>query len=385
MAKKNKDVAAEATTVKKEKKKKPALRLIILLVELAVIIGCVIGTVKLIEKYNNPKLTAERYFDALLAGDFETAYSYVEEMEDTVFLNKEAYIASMQYLEVAGQEYYNIYQNGKNQYTMSYGNDGYLKIGLRECEEKKFFVFKEYEVVLIDYVFAEDVTIMAPKDVTVSLNGIVLDSSNCAIDESDYLSAYETSYTIDRMYLGEYLLEVDGGEIYQPYSEIMEVDWSSHSQYMDRPKLADGVATELLERSYDIIATTYQDAINGEESTAALDEIKANGGEVDEDYNFYTSLKNDLTIEDGFFEYVDVFNFSGEISYYSYDYDTGNMEVSVELYYEEDYGYQVLDWWDEVYEASTDSGEADASFTYSYINGEWKLTRLNLYSAIYAW
>lgn len=384
MAKKNKDVAAEATAVKKEKKKNPALRLIILLVELAAIIGCVIGTVKLIEKYNNPRLTVDNYFKALLAGDYETAYSYVEPMEDTTFMNKDAYIAAMQYLEVAGEEDYRIYSVGDNEYTMSYGNSGYMTIRLRECEEKRFLVFKDYEVILRD-VYAEDVMITAPKDVTISVNGIKLDASNCAIDESEYLSSYETSYTIDCMYQGEYLVELDGGEIYQPYSEIMDVEWDGCSHYMYQPYLADGVATELLERSYDIIATTYQDAMNGAESTAALDELKANGGEVDEDYNFYTSLKNDLTIEDGFFEYVDVFNFSGEISYYSYDYDTGNMEVSLYLYYEEDYGYQVLDWWDEVYEASTDSGSADASFTYSYIDGEWVLNYLSIYSSIYAW
>ena len=59
---------------------------------------------KLIEKYNNPKLTVDNYFKALLAGDYETAYSYVEPMEDTTFMNKDAYIAAMQYLEVAGEE-----------------------------------------------------------------------------------------------------------------------------------------------------------------------------------------------------------------------------------------------------------------------------------------
>ncbi len=385
MAKKNKDVAAEATTVKKEKKKNPALRLIILFVELAVIIGCVIGTVKLIEKYNNPRMTVDNYFKALLAGDYETAYSYVEPMEDTAFLNKDAYIAAMQYLEIAGEEYYDIYQTAKNQYTMSYGNGGYLKIGLRECEEKKFFVFKEYEVVLISDVFAEDVTITAPKDVTVSLNGTVLDGTNTALDQKDYLSASETSYTIDCMYVGEYLLEVDGGEVYQSYSDIEDVDAYTSSIYLDRPKLADGVAPELLERSYDIIATTYQDAMNGEDSTAALDEIIAAGGDIDEDYNFYTNIKDDLTIEDGFFEYIDVFNFTGKISYYSYNYDNGNLEVDIDMDYEEDYGYQVLDWWDEVYEASTDSGDAEASFTYSYIDGEWVLTYLSIYNSIYVW
>ncbi len=384
MAKKNKDVAAE-TTVKKEKKKRPALRLIILLVELAVIIGCVVGAVKLVEKYNNPKLVADNYFKALLAGDYETAYSYVEEMEDTTFMNKDAYITAMQYLEIAGEEYYNIYQTGNNQYTISYGNDGYMKIGVRECEEKKFFVFKEYEVVLIDDVFAEDVTIIAPKDVTVSLNGIVLDGTNTALDQKDYLSAYETSYTIDCMYIGEYLLEVDGGEWYQSYSDIAEVSEYTSSIYLDRPKLADSVAEELLGRSYDIIATTYQDAMNQAETTAALEDVRANSEYFDADYNFYEYLKDDLEVDDGFFEYVDVYDFSGEIEYYSYDYEEGYLTVTVDMEYQEDYGYQTLDWWDEVYEAYTDSGEASATFYYIYTNGEWVLRDLSLYSGIYAW
>lgn len=383
MAKKNKDVAAE-TTVKKEKKKNPALRLIILFVELAVIIGCVIGTVKLIEKYNNPKLTADNYFKALLAGDYDTAYSYVEEMEDTTFMNKDAYIAAMQYLEVAGEEDYRIYSVGDNEYTMSYGNSGYMTIRLRECEEKRFFVFKDYEVILRD-VFAEDVMITAPKDVTISVNGIVLDGSNCALDQSDYLSAYETSYTIDCMYQGEYLVELDGGEVYQSYSEIMNVEWDGCSHYMYQPYLAEGIASELLERSYDIIATTYQDAMNQAETTAALEDVRANSENFDEDYNFYEYLKDDLQVDDGFFEYVDVYGFSGEIGYYSYDYDEGYMTVTVYMDYQEDYGYQRLDWWDEVYLAYTDSSEASATFYYIYMDGEWVLRDLSLYSGIYAW
>lgn len=385
MAKKNKDVVAEATTVKKEKKKNPALRLIILFVELAVIIGCVIGTMKLVEKYNNPRLAADNYFKALLAGDYETAYSYLEEMEDTAFVNKETYIATMQYLDIAGEEYYDIYRSGNNQYTMSYGNSGYMKIGVRECEEKRFFVFKEYEVVLIDDVFAEEVTINAPKGVTISLNGTVLDSTNCAIDQSDYLSAYETSYTIDRMYLGEYLLELEGGDVYQSYSEIIEVDWSSYSHYMEQPKLADSVAEELLNISYDIIETTYQDAMNQAVTTAALEDVRANSDYFDEDYNFYENLKDKLELEDGFFEYIDVYGFSGEIDYYSYDYENGYLTVTVDMEYSEDYGYQTLDWWDEVYEAYTDSGDASATFYYIYKDGVWTLRDLSLYSGIYAW
>ncbi len=383
MAKKNNDVAAEAT-VKKEKKKRPALRLIIVLVELAVIIGCIIGAVKLVEKYNDPQLTVDNYFKALLAGDYETAYSYVEPMEETTFINKDSYINAMEYLEVAGNDDYRIYSVGDNEYTMSYGNSGYMTIRLRECEEKRFFVFKDYEVVLRD-VFAEDVTITAPKDVTITLNGMVLDSSNCAMDESDYLRNYETSYTIDCMYQGEYLVALDGGDVYQPYSEIMEVAWDNCYKDMYQPYLAEGVVEELIGKSYDIVAETYQDAMNQADTTAALDEIKAAGTDIDEDYNFFTYLKDDLEVYDGFFDYVNVYDFSGEIGYYSYDYETGNMNVNVYLYYQEDYGYQTLDWWDDTYEASTDTGSGEANFTYSYIDGEWVLTNLYIYSGIYAW
>ncbi|MGN1158674.1 MAG: hypothetical protein ACI4SE_00595 [Lachnospiraceae bacterium] len=384
MAKKNKDVAAQATT-NQEKKKNPTLRLIIFLVELVLIIVGIVGAVQFIKKYNDPKLTAENYFKALLAGDYATAYGYLEPAEEeNAFINQSTYATAMASLEIAGCEDYEIFSEGNNVYSMSYDN-GYVTIKLHEQDEKRYLLFKDYEVELQD-IYAEDVTITAPKDVTITMNGLVLDSSNCRIGEEDYLSDYETSYTIDRMYIGDYIVEVSGADVYQPYTDKLEVSPYSTYFYVSQPYLAEDLADTLIERSYNTLEVVYQDAINQEETCAVLEEAKAYDL-VDPSYlqNGYDSIKYDLYIYDGFFESVDLSDFTGEIDYYSYDYESGDLEITLTLEFYEDYTYQTLDWWTDRYEQSSDSGYGDATFEYRYVDGEWVLTYFYVYSSIYAW
>lgn len=386
MAKKKEDVAAQAT-VKKEKKKNPALRLIIFLVELVLLIGGIVGAVMMVKKYNDPKLTAENYFKALLAGDYATAYGYLEPVEEeNAFINESTYAVAMESLGITDYaDDYEIVEKGTNKYVLECDGDEYLTIRLHEQDAKRFLVFKDYEVEQLD-MYAEDVSITAPKDVTLTIGGIVLDSSNCERDQESYLSVYETSYTIPKMFVGDYVVEVTGGDVYQAYTETLSIDTYNTYFYLSQPYLAEGLADTLINRSYDLLAAVYQEAMNQDETSATL-EAEKTGYLQDTDYldNGYESIKYDLEISDGFFEYLNVSDFSGEIDWYSYNYDDGNLEVQITLDYTEDYGYQTLDWWSDQYEESTDTGYGDASFEYTYVNGEWVLTYFYIYSGIYAW
>lgn len=380
MAKKKEDI-------KSEKKKNPTLRLIIFLVELVLLIGGIVGAVMMVKKYNDPKLTAENYYKALLAGDYATAYSYLElGEEESAFINENTYATAMASLELTDYaDDYEIVEKGTAKYVLECGGREVLTIKLREQDAKRFLVFKDYEVEQLD-MYAENISITAPKDVTLTIDGIVLDSSNCQKDQESYLSVYETSYTIPKMFTGNYIIEVTGGDVYQSYTENINVDEYNTYFYLSQPYLAETMADTLIGRSYDLLAAVYQEAMNQDETSATLEAEKTDYLE-DPDYldNGYVSIKYDLDISDGFFEYLNVSDFSGEIDWYSYNYEDGNLEVQITLNYTEDYGYQTLDWWTDQYTESTDTGSGDASFEYTYVDGEWVLTYFYVYSGIYAW
>lgn len=380
MAKKKEDI-------KSEKKKNPTLRLIIFLVELVLLIGGIVGAVMMVKKYNDPKLAAENYYKALLAGDYATAYSYLEaDEEESAFINENTYVTAMASLELTDYaDDYEIVEKGTAKYALECAGREVLTIRLHEQDAKRFLVFKDYEVELLD-MYAENISITAPKDVTLTIDGIVLDSSNCQKDQESYLSVYETSYTIPKMFTGNYVIEVTGGDVYQSYTESINVDEYNTYFYLSQPYLAENLADTLIGRSYDLLAAVYQEAMNQDETSATLEAEKTDYLQ-ESDYldNGYTSIKYDLDISDGFFEYLNVSDFSGEIDWYSYNYENGNLEVRITLEYTEDYGYQTLDWWTDQYTESTDTGSGDASFEYTYVDGEWVLTYFYVYSGIYAW
>ncbi len=383
MAGKKAGMAADGAMIK-EKRKHPVLRMMIFLLELLLLTAGVAGAVLYLKIQNDPKVTAQRYFDALLSGDYQTAYAYLQLDGDNIFLSEEAFAAVMENKSIAGSRIRNVSQED-DIYSLRYDR-GTISVEVKEQEQKKFQIFKEYTVSQED--FMQEMTFIAPKDLTVSLNGIVLDDTNCEIDEeSSVINSYETSYTVE-MLAGEYIMEVSG-ENFKSYTEKIIVDPEEYHFriYVESPYISDDLAELLSERAYSDLQEIYQDAMKQEASCDVLEEAKKCDITDEDSFDYYfAELKSGLQIEDGFFDYLELSEFTAQIYSYSYDYETGYLDVIVEINYKEEFGYQQLDWWTEsYYEKYTDDSSGTADFHYAYIDGEWILINLYLNSCVDIW
>ena len=385
MAKKKDDTTAGAV-VKKEKKKHPGLRLIIFLLELLLIAGGIVGSILFIRKYNDPKLTATGYADALLAGDYETAYGYLVKDEENAFLTLEAYAAAMEATGVAKADKSELVKNEDGSFKLVYDNKE-IMIRLIEQDEKRYYVFRDYQIEHQN-LYVEDIKFVAAKDLQISLNGIVLDSHSCRIDEVEGLDLYQTSYTIDKMYAGPYIMEVTG-ENFKPYTEALAITSDAMYTEVAMPYISDELVEILTMQAYQDLQEIFQSAMNQEEQCQLIEDAKMNGvfaSSYDDNVYYYNSLKEHFNIEDGFFEYLELKDWSASIQGYFYDDVTGKFLVDISLEYTEDYGYRMLDWWTEsYYEKYDSSADGLAAFYYGYVDGEWVLADLFLYDPIYIW
>ncbi|MBD5467466.1 MAG: hypothetical protein HDR21_04845 [Lachnospiraceae bacterium] len=378
--------------VQNEKKNNPQLRLLIFLIELIVLIAAIAGSVVLVKSYNDPKRVADSYFNALKAGDYATAYSYLQTedgMETSAFLNADVYASVMEEYGFTGEtadvrdsiekEY------GETYYVLDAGK-GTHAIQVVETGKKNWFFFQEYEVRPYNF-YAEDVYITAPKVMTVSVNGIELNSGNSTRDDHSsevYLSAYETAYKIDRMFVGDYRIQVSG-DVFQTYTEDVTVNVYYNVFMMEIPTLKEGTLERIAETLPDTIQSLYQSALNGDDTQTAF--AAAGLHEPSEtEAGRYEVLMDDFYLSDGYFTEVTLSEFEAETYGGYFDWETGEYRSNITMDFNIAYSYDILDWWTESYYESKES-EAYGYFSCDliYRNGEWVLEEIYISSGVYAW
>lgn len=388
----NQENTVQSQTVPNEKKKNPKLRLVIFLIELIVLAAGIVGSVIMIKRYNDPQRIADSYFNALKEGDYATAYSYLraeEGMDTSVFLSMDVYASVMEQYgfadetadvsdsreEVYGETYY-VLDVGKGAHTVQ----------ITETGKKNWFLFPEYEVCPQEF-YAEDVYITAPKMMTVSVNGIELNSGNSTRDdhsEDVYLSGYETAYKIDKMIVGDYRIQVSG-DIFQTYTEDVTVNSYYNLFMMDTPVLKEGTVDQLAESIPEIIRSLCQSALNGEDAESAF----AAAGlrePSDEEIRKYDTLVDDFTIDDGYFTQIelsglDAYNYGGY-----FDWETGEYCTSASVDFAIDYCYDQLDWWTgSYYESNEDESWGAFRCDLIYLDGEWVFEDVSITTGVYIW
>lgn len=382
----------------KNKQGKNKKRVIIMLVEIGLIIGFLVATGKMIGTYSNPDKVADRYYDALKDKDFEEAYGLLDLEDMGDFASKESYIEHMKKAFSKAKDF-SVDKISRNKFRMDWeSEDGYRESEIRVAlqEDKRFLIFKEYKVRPQD-LFVEDVTITVPKEITVKLDGVLLDKTY-EVGSSDELMAglmndYEKVYRIDKMYEGTYTLELSG-DVWQPYTCEIEVAEYDTIFYPDLPYLSPDVARDLTEKSVAILTDLYSSGISGEESeyiTSAAEVLGTDAAGLLDDYDYFSS---DLELPEGsYYNNISFDNVIGEISnydYYSYVFesnDNGYLTVDVDLSYDYNYKYtELVDaWWIEAsyYGATEDYGSDTASFSFALIDGEWVLYDMYAYSVVY--
>ena len=376
-----------------EKKKNPQLRLILFLIELIVLIAGIVGSIVLVKNYNDPKRVAESYFDALKAGDYATAYSYLQmedDMETSAFVNVDVYASVMEKYGFA-EEAADIHDRSQEQLGDTYyvldAGKGAHTIQVTETGKKKWLLFREYEVCPQNF-YAEDVYITAPKAMTVSVNGIELNSSNSTRDDSSnevYLSAYETAYKIDHMIVGDYRIQVSG-DIFQTYTEDVTVNTYYNVFMMDEPVLKAGSLDQIVELIPEKIQSLYQSAVNGDDAQTAFAAAGLHEPSDENEYASYENLVDDFTLDDGYFTGITLSDF--ETFFYGgyFDWETGGYRANVTVEHAIAYSYDVLDWWTEsYYESEEDEAYGYLNCDLVYRDGEWVIETIYVYSGVYVW
>lgn len=388
----NQENTVQSQTVQNEKKKNPQLRLIILLIELIVLIAGVVGSMIVVKNYNDPQRVADGYFNALKAGDYATAYSYLrgeEGMDTSEFLSLDVYATVMDQYGFA-DESADVSDGGETVYGETYyvldAGRGTHTIQVAETGKKKWFLFPEYEVCPQEF-YAEDVYITAPKMMTVSVNGIELNSSNSTRDdhsEDVYLSGYETAYKIDKMIVGDYRIQVSG-DIFQTYTEDVTVNSYYNLFMMDEPVLKEGTVDQLAESVPEMIRSLCQSALNGEDAGTAFAAAGLPEPSDDEIWQ-YDTLVSDFTIDDGYFKQIelsgmDAYNYGGY-----FDWETGEYCTNITVDFTIDYSYDQLDWWTGAYyESNEDESWGCFRCDPVYRDGEWVFEDVSITTGIYIW
>ncbi len=382
----------QGQTVQNEKKKNPGLRLVIFFIELIILIAGAAGSVIMINRYNDPELVAQNYFNALKEGDYAAAYSYlqtVEGEEQSDFVNLDIYAAAMEKYGFADETVevtdWTDEQYGEVSYALDAGR-GTHTVQVVETGKKRLFLFKEYEVCPQNF-YAEDVYITAPKMMTVSVNGINLNESNSVRDDhsSDvYLSAYETAYKIDRMIVGDYRIQVSG-DVFETYTEDVTVNSYYNVFMMDTPVLKQGTLEQVAEKVPEIIRSLYQSALNGEDAQTAFAAAGLHEP-TENEISCYNGLVDDLIIDDGYFTSMKLADF--EASSYGgwFDSTTGEYCSDITLELTASYDYDILDWWTEsYYESKQDYSNGYFDCNAIYRDGEWVIEDIYINSGVYMW
>lgn len=361
--------------------------IMIALIETVILVAFIFATVKVIQHFNSSSIVANKYCEALVEQDWVTAYSLLDVDDDGQFTSKEAFISTMEnkYKFITD---YKIKEGKRNLYTFEYNipaGDYESIIKLVEQDEKSYFIFKNYKVKPTDLT-VEDVTIVVPKDITVEINGIALDSKN--EDSSSIMSTndYEKTYVIDKMYAGTYLLELSGA-CWQSYTYKIEVSEYETFFYPETPYLSPDVVRDLTEGSAEILNEMYNSAIAGSDCASLTEAAKDDDVNGDDILSNYDYLRTGLELynEGSFYNYLTFSNISGEI--YSYYYDEEYLKVSLDLNFSYDYQYssKEVDWYTDqtYYETEADTSTDSASFEYIYKDGQWMLSNLYVYNIVY--
>lgn len=386
MSKKQDKIPENVTVV--SKKKHPVLRMVLFILELMILFICVMGSLLYIRGKNNPRHTADRFYEALKAGDFDAAYDMMVPEAETPFINREMFALAMSSRDFENGDYH-LQRQSKTVYTLESDSDNDfppIVLNFIEKETKRFSLISEYEVE-IGGIYVQDVSFVVPKYAALSVNGILLDEDNSRINARIHgerlTNFYEKSYTVNRMYSGGYLIEVSG-DIYQPYTDwviIRNTDTASAQNSMinirmDAPLFAPEMADILGQRAYKDFQTVFQAALS-QDALCPFDVSKFEDNFYNSDY--FSILKDELQPQyDGFYNAINMRDFESSINAHYYDYGSGNLIVDVELTYTIEIDYQSYSQLRGTYANHTKTDTGTANFRYYYRGEDWYLCFYNI-------
>lgn len=259
----------------------------------------------LINYFNDSSITAKKYFNAIVDKDWDAVYNLLDVDDDGPFLTKASYISLIE-KEYTNLKTYYLEEPEKNTFLMTYGEENNQKettIVMVEKEERFMLIYKQYAVQPID-LLAENISFLLPKDVSIKINGTLLNETYLDTTGKISCAFYEKVYTIPCLYIGSYLIEIFGDN-YQTYTQEIEVLESDQCFITELPNLSENVISLLGEESFTTIYNEYE-----------------------------RTLDEDNTQKDNSYAGIKLSDLSAEITEYGYNQTGLSMKVSVSYLYE---------------------------------------------------
>lgn len=184
--------------------------------------------------FNNPIHQVRAYIDAVEGSQWDSVYEMLEMDEYGQFLSKSSYLSIMeeQYRDIQS---YSIKKLRKDVYEITYRTnteEEKTTVKVTGRKEKDFLVFNNYGISPIDLLI-ENVSLVVPRDINVSLNGVLLNYDYRVYESEVHTEDFENVYLIPQLCKGSYVIELSGDN-YQTVTE--EVDIINNDQVI-KPQL----------------------------------------------------------------------------------------------------------------------------------------------------
>lgn len=339
------------------------------LVIVAIVVFALVGK----STYSYEKV-AKSYFDALVAGDWETAYELID-VTDSEFINKEMFAIAhaddvgldINKSKVLGSYGTEMMATVTIQYSeKETGEVQTLEINLSKQAKNNFLFFDKWKVSSAQYI-AKDYEVSVPSGATLFLDGKEVPSSMISNEGS-----YSTQYVIPKVFKGEHTIQM----------ELSDFTGAEKTVYVDYDNDYDSISDITLtqKQQEEVIALAYENLQRLMEATAAGEDFDSvsdiySTEAVDDAEDSYEYVEDDFVRDaddtDALLE-LSLTEVEADMNYITID--DGAVRADVKIRYAYDSRYK--DWWDG--EEETDYGTDYETWSYIYEDGEWKLNSTSM-------
>ncbi len=334
----------------------------ILIPVVAVVIALIIGIVVFVnigKSGSDYKKTAEKYVTALTSGDYDAAFNSLT-LPSSEFLtvdtfraaNADTGVGELSTLTVV--DGYSVFAGPDSKtvnvsYVLNIGKVGNLELTMNKSDKKHMLFFDTYKVNASNF-YQQDVIVVAPKNMTLKVNGVAVDAKYVLEAEKASEYYYNTSkadvYEIPYLFYGnaKFTIESDMLKSFEKEVVLEEKDKDEQDSitlnfmsYTSELEFKDDVAKTLQDKAVTDLQAIVKAAVDGKEFSAIADRVTAYEDwkeDVEYDYEYYNLNKMHSTSGAYDFTEQNVTDAKATSSFSSYStYSNGQVKLKVTVTY----------------------------------------------------
>lgn len=354
----------------------------VLAVILAVVAFIVVG-----KTVTKPEKVAKKYVTAVEQCDWNTAYSLIK-LPDSEFLTKDAYINSHE--DATGEKVMNVkVMKGYSTAANIPGNKAFKvmystpsspsnTVDLILSADKKFMLFFDKYKVSSEGLVVKDCYVKLPKGLTAELNGVAIDSKY--IDDDKSSNSYDY-YKLPYVFKGSNKITVTS-DFTEDFEDTLyfEYDEDEDTVYNSDIKFKKDTLTSLQDKAKKDLQTICDAGL----AQKKFSEIKGTLNVYDKDASScesnYGYVLGDFKSSYKTIKEITLSNVTSKVNDYDYSISDGIPYVRVSLTYKYSgkYLYSYSSSSTPTEYTSNNNSENYASISYKYVDGQWKMSNMDL-------